>query len=78
MSDDVAGLSYVKRPRFVSHRGHIYNQTTDRGTTLNKTVVIYYLLVGLYAFIGIAISQIGTRYALVVYIAVFIISALLV
>jgi hypothetical protein len=50
----------------------------DRGLSLNRTVAICYLLAGLYAFIGIAISQIRTRYALIVYIAVFVVSALLV
>ena len=67
-----------KRPLFVSDRGHIYDQMMDRGISLNKTVAICYLLAGLYAFIGIAISQIRTRYALFVYIGVFVISALLV
>jgi UDP-GlcNAc:undecaprenyl-phosphate GlcNAc-1-phosphate transferase len=67
-----------KRPLFVSDRGHIYDQMIDRGISLERTVAICYLLAGLYAFIGIAISQIRTRYALVVYIAVFVVSALLI
>ncbi len=64
------------RPLFVSDRGHIYDQLIDRGIPLKKTVGLCYLLAGLYAFIGISISQIRTRHALVAYVAVFIISAL--
>jgi UDP-GlcNAc:undecaprenyl-phosphate GlcNAc-1-phosphate transferase len=67
-----------KRPLFVSDRGHIYDQMIDRGIPLRKTVIICYLLAGLYAFIGIAISQIRTRYAVFVYVIVFAVSALLV
>jgi UDP-GlcNAc:undecaprenyl-phosphate GlcNAc-1-phosphate transferase len=67
-----------KRPLFVSDRGHIYDQMIDRGIPLKKTVAICYLLAGLYAFVGLAISQIRTIYSLAVYIAVFVVSALLV
>jgi UDP-GlcNAc:undecaprenyl-phosphate GlcNAc-1-phosphate transferase len=67
-----------KRPLFVSDRGHIYDQMIDRGIPLRKTVIMCYLLAGLYAFIGIAISQIRTRYAVFVYVIVFAVSALLV
>jgi UDP-GlcNAc:undecaprenyl-phosphate GlcNAc-1-phosphate transferase len=67
-----------KRPLFVSDRGHIYDQMIDRGLPLKKTVAISYMLAGLYAFVGLAISQIRTRYALVVYIVVFVVSAFLV
>jgi len=67
-----------KRPLFVSDRGHIYDQMVDRGIGLKKTVMISYLLAGLYAFIGVAISQIRTRYAVFVYIAVFVISAVVI
>ena len=67
-----------KRPLFVSDRGHIYDQMMDRGIPLNKTVVICYLLAGLYALTGIVISQIRTRYAVFVYMGVCIISAVLV
>ena len=67
-----------KKPLFVSDRGHIYDQLIDRGISLKKTVGICYGLAGLYAFIGLAISQIRTRYAVVVYVAVFAISALVI
>jgi UDP-GlcNAc:undecaprenyl-phosphate/decaprenyl-phosphate GlcNAc-1-phosphate transferase len=67
-----------KRPLFVSDRGHIYDQMIDRGLSLKKTVTICYLLAGLYAFIGIAVSQIRTRYAAVVYLIVIIISAFII
>jgi len=67
-----------KRPLFVSDRGHIYDQMIDRGISLRRTVKICYILAGLYAFTGVAISQIRTRYALIVYVAVFIVSGLVI
>jgi UDP-GlcNAc:undecaprenyl-phosphate GlcNAc-1-phosphate transferase len=67
-----------KKPLFVSDRGHIYDQMIDRGIPLKKTVTICYLLAGLYAFVGLVMSQIRTRYALVVYIIVFAISGIII
>jgi len=67
-----------KRPLFVSDRGHIYDQMIDRGISLRRTVKICYILAGLYAFTGVAISQMRTRYALIVYIVVFIVSGLVI
>jgi len=67
-----------KRPIFVSDRGHIYDQMMDRGFGLRKTVLICYLLAAMYAVIGLAMSQIRTRYALVVYIFIAAISAIVV
>jgi len=66
------------RPLFVSDRGHIYDQMIDRGIPLKKTVAICYLLAGIYAVIGLLMSQIRTRYAAVVYVIVFAVSALIV
>jgi UDP-GlcNAc:undecaprenyl-phosphate GlcNAc-1-phosphate transferase len=66
------------RPLFVSDRGHIYDQMIDRGIPLKKTVVICYVLAGIYAVIGLVMSQIRTRYAAVVYIFVFAVSGLVV
>jgi len=66
------------RPLFVSDRGHIYDQMINRGIPLNRTVAISYMLAGLYAMIGLAMSQIRTRYAAVVYVLVFSVSALMV
>ncbi len=63
-----------KRPLFVSDRGHIYDQMIDRGIPLKKTVAICYALAAIYALIGLAMSQIRTRYALIVYVIVFIVS----
>ncbi len=62
------------RPLFVPDRGHIYDQMIDRGLPLRKTVAICYALAGLYAVIGLAMSQIRTRYAAVVYVLVFAVS----
>jgi UDP-GlcNAc:undecaprenyl-phosphate GlcNAc-1-phosphate transferase len=66
------------RPLFVSDRGHIYDQMIDRGIPLKKTVAISYVLAGTYAVIGLAMSQIRTRYAAVVYVFVFVVSAIIV
>lgn len=66
------------RPLFVSDRGHIYDQMIDRGIPLKKTVAICYLLAGIYATIGLVMSQIRTRYAAVIYVIVFIVSGLVV
>ncbi len=64
-----------KRPLMVSDRGHIYDQLIDRGLPLEKTVALSYALAGIYALIGITMSQIRTRYALIVYVIVIIVSA---
>ncbi len=63
-----------KRPLMVSDRGHIYDQLMDRGLGLEKTVAVSYSLAGAYALIGVLMSQIRTRYALVVYVLVFVVS----
>ena len=67
-----------KRPLFISDRGHIYDQMIDRGIPLKRTVAICYGLAGTYALIGLAMSQIRTRYALIVYIVVFAASGIVV
>ena len=67
-----------KRPLFVSDRGHIYDQMIDRGIPLKKTVAICYLLTAVYAVIGLAMSQIPARYAIFVYVAVFLASGIVV
>ena len=66
------------RPLFVSDRGHIYDQMIDRGIPLKKTVAICYVIAGIYAVIGLVMSQIRTRYAAVVYLFVFAVSAIIV
>lgn len=63
-----------KKPLFVSDRGHIYDQLMDRGMGLKKAVKTCYLLAGLYAITGLTMSQIRTRYALIVYLIVCVIS----
>jgi UDP-GlcNAc:undecaprenyl-phosphate GlcNAc-1-phosphate transferase len=62
------------RPLFVSDRGHIYDQMMDRGIPLRQTVAICYALAGIYALIGLIMSQIRTRYAAVVHLFVFAVS----
>jgi len=69
------------RPLFVSDRGHIYDQMIDRGIPLRKTVAICYGLAGLYALIGIGLSlrtKIRARYALIIYVLVFVVSGIIV
>ena len=63
-----------RRPLFVSDRGHIYDQMIDRGISMKKTVGLCYGLAGVYAVIGLVMSQIQTRYAAVVYVIVFVVS----
>jgi len=70
-----------KRPLFVSDRGHIYDQMIDRGIPLKKTVVLCYFLTALYAFIGVALAlttAIRTIYAFFIYVAVFVVSGLVI
>jgi UDP-GlcNAc:undecaprenyl-phosphate GlcNAc-1-phosphate transferase len=67
-----------KRPVFVPDRGHIYDQMMDRGMSLNKTVAVCCTLSGVYVLVGLVISQMRTRYAFVVCVAVFIVSAVVV
>ncbi|GAI84254.1 unnamed protein product, partial [marine sediment metagenome] len=45
---------------------------------LKRTVAICYGLAGMYALLGLAMSQIRTRYALIVYVIVFVVSGIVV
>jgi len=70
-----------KRPLFVSDRGHIYDQMIDRGIPLKKTVMISYLLTVFYAVFGVGMgitTAIRTIYAVFIYAALFLISALVI
>jgi UDP-GlcNAc:undecaprenyl-phosphate/decaprenyl-phosphate GlcNAc-1-phosphate transferase len=67
-----------KRPLFVSDRGHIYDQMIDRGIPLKRTVEICYALAGLYAFAGILVSMIRTRYSVIACVVIFLVSFLIV
>ncbi len=67
-----------KRPLFISDRGHIYDQLIDRGLTLKQTVRLCYLLSGLYALLGMILTQLRTRYAGIMFLAVIVISAVVV
>jgi len=64
-----------KRPLFVSDRGHIYDQLIDRGIPLKKTVVICYLLAGIYAIIGLIMCPLRHRYAIIILAVTTVISA---
>jgi hypothetical protein len=53
----------------------------DRGIPLKKTVVLCYFLTALYAFIGVVLAlttSIRTIYAVFVYAAVFLVSAVII
>ncbi len=67
-----------KKPLFVSDRGHLYDQLMDRGFSLKKAVKICYALSGLYAALGVTMSQIRTRYAFIVYIVIFAVSGVVI
>jgi len=67
-----------KRPLFKSDRGHIYDQLMDKGFSLKKTVAISYILAGVYALIGLVVSKIRFRYSVLVFVIVFVVSALVV
>ena len=67
-----------KRPLFVADRGHIYDQMMDRGMPLNKTVAACCTLAGVYVLIGLVMSQMEVRHALMVCIVVLIISGVVV
>lgn len=64
-----------KRPLFVSDRGHIYDQLIDRGIPLKKTVIICYVLAGIYAAIGLVMVPLRHRYAIIIFIVAWTISA---
>lgn len=69
------------RPLFVSDRGHIYDQMIDRGIPLKRTVAICYGLAAMYALLGLGLSlrtKIRARYALIVYLLVFVVSGIVV
>ncbi|MHC4508957.1 MAG: MraY family glycosyltransferase [Planctomycetota bacterium] len=69
------------RPLFVSDRGHIYDQMIDSGIPLKRTVAICYGLAAIYALIGLGLSlrtKIRARYALVIYVLVFVLSGVIV
>ncbi len=60
------------RPLLKSDRGHIYDQMIDRGMSLKRTVVINYVLSGIFAIIGLSIAIfMRTRYAVFVDVVVF-------
>ncbi|UCD48590.1 MAG: undecaprenyl/decaprenyl-phosphate alpha-N-acetylglucosaminyl 1-phosphate transferase [Phycisphaerales bacterium] len=67
-----------RRPILVSDRGHIYDQMIDRGLSLRKTVAICYGLAGIYALVGLLVSQIRTRYGALVCLGTFVVSGVLV
>ncbi len=67
-----------KQPLFVSDRGHIYDQMMDRGRGLKKTVKRCYFIAFLYALVGIAVSYLRFRYAVIAFVLVMAVSAWLV
>ena len=66
-----------KRPLFVSDRGHIYDQLMDRGWSLKKTVRVYYIMEIVCVLVGLVVSQMRFRYALIVFVGIVLLSGLL-
>lgn len=66
------------KPLFVSDRGHTYDQMMDRGMSQRKTVKTCYVLAGIYALVGLGVAYLRFRYAVVAFVAVVIISAVMV
>lgn len=66
-----------KQPLFVSDRGHIYDQLVDRGWGVPKTVKVCYYLAGLYAVAGLILAQVRFRYAVVCFLLIVIVSAVI-
>jgi UDP-GlcNAc:undecaprenyl-phosphate GlcNAc-1-phosphate transferase len=69
-------LAFVRRwvagrPFYSADRQHIHHQLVARGFTIKQTVLISYGLALLFAFLGIAIVFIRTRFAGAIYLVVF-------
>jgi len=67
-----------RRSILVSDRGHLYDRMIDRGLPLRATVTICYGLAGLYALIGLLMSQMRMPHAMLVLLVVFVGSGLIV
>lgn len=67
-----------KRPFFVSDRGHIYDQMMDRGMSVKKTVCVCCCLAGIYVAAGVLGSWMSIGYAVIGYLLVVVISAVVV
>ena len=69
------GLAVVRRfiagkSIFAGDRSHLYDQLVDRGMTVKKVVVLFYLLAALAAFLGVFLTTVlRGREALVIYAA---------
>ncbi|RLC89508.1 MAG: hypothetical protein DRI77_15645 [Chloroflexi bacterium] len=57
-------------PIFGGDRSHLYDQLVDRGLSVKQTVGISYGLSAFYGLVGLAIILMRTRYAVVLYVAV--------
>jgi len=65
-----------KRPLFVSDRGHIYDQMTDRGLSVRKAVSLCYGLTAVYAIMGLIVGLLPILAAVAVCAGVVLVSAL--
>ena len=66
------------RPLSSSDKGHIYDQLTDLGWNTKKTVAICYSLTAIYVIFGVAVSQLQTQIAFLVFTAIFFMTGLLI
>jgi UDP-GlcNAc:undecaprenyl-phosphate GlcNAc-1-phosphate transferase len=70
------GLALVRRlvnrkPVFAGDRSHFYDQLVDRGCSVQKSVVINYLLAIFFVIAGVGIIFLRTMYAGLIYLAIF-------
>lgn len=61
----------ARRPMFSADRHHFHHQLLARGLTVKQTVLVSYVLAGLFALLGAAIVYVRTRYAVGIYLVVF-------
>jgi UDP-GlcNAc:undecaprenyl-phosphate GlcNAc-1-phosphate transferase len=76
------GLAVIRRmlsgkPIFAGDRSHLYDQLVDRGMSVKKVVVLFYVLAAALATIGVLSAMLlRLRYALLIYVGLLCIAAL--
>ena len=65
-----------RKPIFPADRSHFYDQLVDRGLSVRKSVLVSYVLSIAFGALGVGIVFMQTRYAVLVYLAVFAVVAL--
>ncbi len=52
---------------FAGDRSHLYDQLVDRGMTVKKVVVLFYILAAAFAALGLGLALVRVRYAILIY-----------